>query len=105
MFSLILQGSLIFCNGTIILGKTSFFYSIFPCISKKEVLPVLGVTPEVSGSIQANEAIKFLTEKGNLLEGRFLFWNGFSGNFSEVSLSKLNTCSVCGYLSGINKND
>jgi len=78
------------------------FSHVFP---KKEVFPVLGVTPEVIGSIQANEAIKFLTEKGKLLEGRLLFWNGFSGNFSEVSLSKLNTCSVCGYLSEINKND
>ncbi|AAM03708.1 TPA: HesA/MoeB/ThiF family protein [Methanosarcina acetivorans] len=87
---------------TIIPGKTPCFYCIFPRISRKEVFPVLGATPGVIGSIQANEVIKFLTGKGKLLEGRLLFWNGFSGNFSEISLSKLNSCPVCGFL---NKSD
>ena len=84
---------------TIVPGKTPCFYCIFPRISKKEVFPVLGATPGIIGSIQANETIKFLTGQGKLLEGRLLFWNGLSGNFSEISLSKLNNCPVCGYLS------
>ncbi|AKB52739.1 Dinucleotide-utilizing enzymes involved in molybdopterin and thiamine biosynthesis family 2 [Methanosarcina barkeri str. Wiesmoor] len=81
---------------TIVPGKTPCFYCIFPRISKKEVFPVLGATPGIIGSIQANEVIKFLTGQGKLLEGRLLFWNGLSGNFSEISLSKLNNCPVCG---------
>jgi len=89
---------------TIIPGKTPCLYCVFPRISKKEVFPVLGATPGVIGSIQANEVIKFLTGKGKLLEGRLLFWNGFSGNFSEISLSKLNNCPVCGVLNGSNDN-
>ena len=89
---------------TIVPGKTPCFYCIFPRISKKEVFPVLGATPGIIGSIQANEAIKFLTGQGKLLEGRLLFWNGLSGNFSEISLSKLNNCPVCGYLSGKGEN-
>lgn len=88
---------------TIIPGKTPCFHCIFPRIHKKEVFPVLGATPGVIGSIQANEVIKFLTGKGKLLEGRLLFWNGFSGNFSEISLSKLNNCPVCGFLNELNE--
>jgi molybdopterin/thiamine biosynthesis adenylyltransferase len=89
----------IFLDGqvtTIIPGKTPCFYCIFPRISKKEVFPVLGATPGVIGSIQANEAVKYLTGKGKLLEGRLLFWSGLSGCFSEISLAKLNNCPVCG---------
>lgn len=90
---------------TIVPGKTPCFYCIFPRISKKEVFPVLGATAGIIGSIQANEVIKFLTGQGKLLEGRLLFWNGLSGNFSEISLSKLNNCPVCGNLNeaGVNK--
>jgi len=81
---------------TIVPGKTPCFYCIFPRISKKEVFPILGATAGIIGSIQANEVIKFLTGQGKLLEGRLLFWNGLSGNFSEISLSKLNNCPICG---------
>lgn len=89
---------------TIVPGKTPCFYCIFPRISKKEVFPILGTTPGIIGSIQANEAIKFLTGQGKLLEGRLLFWSGLSGNFSEISLSKLNNCPVCGCLKGESEN-
>ncbi|AYK15389.1 MAG: HesA/MoeB/ThiF family protein [Methanosarcina flavescens] len=89
---------------TIIPGETPCFYCIFPRISRKEVFPVLGVTPGIIGSIQANEAIKFLTGQGKLLEGRLLFWNGLSGNFTEISLSKLNNCPICGYLNEKGEN-
>jgi molybdopterin/thiamine biosynthesis adenylyltransferase len=89
---------------TIIPGKTPCFYCIFPRISRKEVFPVLGATPGVIGSIQANEAIKFLTGQGKLLEGRLLFWSGLSGNFAEISLSKLNNCPICGYLNEKGEN-
>jgi molybdopterin-synthase adenylyltransferase len=89
---------------TIVPGKTPCFYCIFPRISKNEVFPILGTTSGIIGSIQANEAIKFLTGQGKLLEGRLLFWNGLSGNFSEISLSKLNNCPICGYLSNKSEN-
>ncbi|MCQ1534680.1 HesA/MoeB/ThiF family protein [Methanosarcina sp. KYL-1] len=85
---------------TIIPGKTPCFYCIFPRISRKEIFPVLGATPGVIGAIQANEAIKFLTGQGKLLESRLLFWNGLSGSFSEITLAKLNNCPVCGGLKG-----
>jgi adenylyltransferase/sulfurtransferase len=89
---------------TIIPGKTPCFYCIFPRISRKEAFPVLGTTPGIIGSIQANEAIKFLTGKGKLLECRLLLWNGLSANFSEISLSKLNNCPICGSLNEMSEN-
>jgi adenylyltransferase/sulfurtransferase len=83
---------------TIIPGKTPCFYCIFPRISRKDVFPILGTTAGIIGSIQANEVIKFLTGKGTLLENRLLFWDGFSGSFSEITLSKSENCPVCSSL-------
>ena len=45
---------------TVIPGKTPCLYCIFPSSFKKEIFPVLGTTPGVIGTIQANEAIKQL---------------------------------------------
>jgi len=69
---------------TIIPGKTPCLYCIFPSSFKKEVFPVLGTTPGVIGTIQANEAIKYLTGQRKLLENRLLLWDGLSCSFSEL---------------------
>lgn len=81
---------------TIIPGKTPCLYCIFPSSFKKEVFPVLGTTPGVIGTIQANEAIKYLTEQGKLLENRLLLWDGLSCSFSELNANKTENCPVCG---------
>lgn len=81
---------------TIIPGKTPCLFCIFPSSFKKEVFPVLGTTPGVIGSIQANEAIKYLTGQGKLLENRLLLWDGLSCSFSELNVNKTENCPVCG---------
>lgn len=81
---------------TIIPGKTPCLYCIFPTSFKKEVFPILGTTPGVIGSIQANEAIKYLTGQGKLLENRLLLWDGLSCSFSELKVNKTENCPVCG---------
>ena len=81
---------------TIIPRKTSCFCCIFPTTFKKEVFPVLGTTPGVIGTIQANEAIKYLTGQGKLLENRLLLWDGLSGSFNELKVNKTENCPVCG---------
>lgn len=81
---------------TIIPGKTPCLYCIFPTSFKKEIFPVLGTTPGVIGAIQANEAIKYITGQGELLENRLLLWDGFSCSFSELSVNKTENCPVCG---------
>jgi molybdopterin-synthase adenylyltransferase len=81
---------------TVIPGKTPCLYCIFPNSFKKEVFPVLGTTPGVIGTIQANEAIKYITGHGRLLENRLLLWDGFSSSFSELNINKTENCPVCG---------
>jgi len=81
---------------TVIPGKTPCLYCIFPTSFKKEVFPVLGTTPGVIGTIQANEAIKYLTGQGKLLENRLLLWDGLSCAFSELNVNKIENCPVCG---------
>lgn len=80
---------------TIIPGKTPCLCCIFHSF-KKEVFPVLGATPGIIGSIQVNEAIKYLTGQGKLLENRLLLWDGFSCSFSEIEINKAENCPVCG---------
>jgi len=81
---------------TVIPGKTPCLCCIFPSSFKKEIFPVLGTTPGVIGTIQANEAIKFITGQGKLLENRLLLWDGFSCSFSELNVNKTENCPVCG---------
>ena len=81
---------------TIIPGKTPCLYCIFPTSFKKEVFPVLGTTPGVIGTIQANEAIKFITGQGKLIENRLLLWDGLSCSFCDVNVNKTENCPVCG---------
>ncbi len=81
---------------TVIPGKTPCLCCIFPSSFKKEVFPVLGTTPGVIGTIQANEAIKYITGQGRLLENRLLLWDGFSSSFSELNINKTENCPVCG---------
>jgi len=80
---------------TVIPGKTPCLYCIFPTSLKKEVFPVLGTTPGVIGTIQANEAIKYITGQGKLLEGRLLLWDGLSCSFSELKINKTENCPIC----------
>lgn len=83
---------------TVIPGKTPCLCCIFPDSFKKEVFPVLGTTPGVIGSIQANEAIKYITGQGKLLENRLLLWDGSSCSFSELNINKTGNCPVCGII-------
>ncbi|MDY6933731.1 MAG: HesA/MoeB/ThiF family protein [Spirochaetota bacterium] len=73
-----------------------------PCLAcfspqnyKKEEIPVLGATPGVIGSLQAIEAIKYLTGIGTNLKNRLLFWDGIDMSFRIMKLTKNNKCLVC----------
>jgi molybdopterin-synthase adenylyltransferase len=81
---------------TVIPGKTPCLYCIFPSSFKKEIFPVLGTTPGVIGTIQANEAINYITGQEKLLENRLLLWDGLSCSFSELNVNKTENCPVCG---------
>jgi adenylyltransferase/sulfurtransferase len=57
---------------------------------------VLGVLPGIVGCIQANEAIKIILGKGDLLIGRLLLFDALGMRFRELKLRKDPNCPVCG---------
>jgi len=58
--------------------------------------PILGATAGLLGSLQAVEALKFLTGSSRLLKGRLLFCDAEAMQFEEVAFEKDPQCRVCG---------
>jgi adenylyltransferase/sulfurtransferase len=57
---------------------------------------VIGVIAGIIGTLQANEAIKFVLGKGELLTDRLLTFDALKTKFREVKLRKNPNCPVCG---------
>jgi len=85
-------------------GRLSFIQSpetpclkcIFPESPPQEVFPVVGATPGVIGTMQALEAIKFLTGQGETLKGKLLVWDGTKVEFKKFKAYKDPECTTCG---------
>ncbi|MDO9327042.1 MAG: HesA/MoeB/ThiF family protein [Methanoregula sp.] len=80
---------------TIIPGTTPCLKCIFPRAPPKEVFPVVGVTPGIIGTIQANEVIKYLTGSGRLLTGRLFIWDGMEAHAEELGVERNPACEAC----------
>ena len=76
--------------------ETPCLQCIFPEIPPKEVSPVLGATPGIVGSIQAMEALKFLTGIGTLLKNRLLIVDGEEMTFNSITIRRKSSCPECG---------
>ncbi len=85
---------------TIIPGKTPCLKCIFPKAPPKEVFPVVGVTPGIIGTIQANEVIKYLLGSGELLTGRLFIWDGMQAHAEELCVERNPACEACGGITG-----
>lgn len=57
---------------------------------------VIGVIAGILGTLQANEAIKFVLGKGALLTDRLLTFDALNTKFREVKLKQNPNCPVCG---------
>jgi sulfur-carrier protein adenylyltransferase/sulfurtransferase len=57
---------------------------------------VLGVLPGIIGSIQANEVIKLIIGKGELLTGRLLMVDALNMKFKELTFEQNADCPTCG---------
>jgi molybdopterin/thiamine biosynthesis adenylyltransferase len=88
-------------------GQVSLIHSPFtPCLScivgndvpSAGEFPILGATAGIVGSLQALEALKYLTGIGGLLKGRILFFNGAQNRFHISREQKRKDCRVCGRL-------
>jgi adenylyltransferase/sulfurtransferase len=81
---------------TIIPGRTACLGCISRGAPPAEVFPVIGVAPAVIGSIQAAEAVKYITGAGDLLANRLLTYDGLRSTFTEFKLNKNPHCQYCG---------
>ena len=70
----------------------------FPESPPKEIFPVLGATPGVIGTLQAMEALKYLSGIGKLLKGKLLVWSGNDMSFKTFRGFKDPECPTCGHL-------
>ncbi len=76
--------------------ETPCLKCLFPEAPPSETFPVVGATPGVIGSLQALEAIKYLTGIGSNLRGYLLVWNGMKNEFRRYRVPKDPECPICG---------
>ncbi len=85
---------------TVIPGTTACLHCLYgePVQdAPKQIIPVIGVTPGVIGTIQATEVIKFLIGKGDLLTNRLIRYDGLAMAFNEFSVRPRPDCGHCGH--------
>ena len=81
---------------TVLPGRTACLRCIFPADPPPETFPVVGVTPGIIGLIQATEAIKYITELGELLAGKLLIWDGIRPTLETIDVERDPGCKDCG---------
>jgi len=78
--------------------ETPCLSCVFPEVPPGGVIPVAGATPGVIGSLEAMEALKFLTGMEVSLKGKLLLWEGDIQNFETIELVRDEECPVCGQI-------
>lgn len=76
--------------------ETPCLECIFPEAPPSEVFPVVGATPGVIGSLQAMEALKYLSGCGKNLKGKLLVWDGVNTEFRNLRAYRDPQCPACG---------
>jgi len=83
-------------------GEGPCYRCLFPQPPPPELAPscaeggVLGVLPGIIGSIQANEALKLILQRGDTLAGRLLLFDALGTTLDEVTVPRDPDCPVCG---------
>lgn len=87
---------------TIIPGESSCYRCAFRNPPPPDAVPtcsqagVLGAIAGMLGTIQAAEALKYITGAGGLLTDTLLSFDAKTMNFRKVNLRRQNNCPVCG---------
>lgn len=81
----------------IIPGKTPCLKCIFPKKPSRieSPIPIIPTTPGILGVLEANEALKILLGKGEVLANKLLIYDGLTGLFEIIRLGMSPKCSVC----------
>jgi molybdopterin/thiamine biosynthesis adenylyltransferase/rhodanese-related sulfurtransferase len=83
-------------------GAGPCYRCLFPTPPPPELAPscaeggVLGVLPGIIGSLQANEALKIVLDRGDTLVGRLLLFDALGTTLDEVQVRRDPYCPVCG---------
>ena len=94
----LLHGAVTGFSGQITLvvpDETPCLSCIFPKVGPSSSAPILGAAAGVVGSMQALEALRFLTGKPTLA-GKLLLYDGVSNSVDIFSVKKSSRCPVCG---------
>ena len=87
---------------TVVPGESACYRCIFREPPPLDAVPscaqagVLGVIAGVLGTLQANEAMKYILGKGNLITNRLLTFDALESKFRNLPLEKNPDCPVCG---------
>jgi molybdopterin/thiamine biosynthesis adenylyltransferase len=87
---------------TIVPGESACFRCVLPVppppenVTSTAEAGVLGVVPGVIGTIQATEALKFLSKTGDLLTNFMIMYDAKEMTFRKVILTRSKKCPVCG---------
>jgi len=101
----VVHGSIFRFEGQVTLfqpGVGPCYRCLFPQPPPPELAPscaeggVLGVLPGIIGSIQANEALKLVLDRGDSLAGRLLLFDALGTTLDEVTVRRNPDCPVCG---------
>jgi molybdopterin/thiamine biosynthesis adenylyltransferase/rhodanese-related sulfurtransferase len=101
----VVHGSIFRFEGQVTLfqpGVGPCYRCLFPQPPPPELAPscaeggVLGVLPGIVGSIQANEALKLILDRGDSLAGRLLLFDALGTTLDEVTVRRNPDCPVCG---------
>ncbi|CAN5676673.1 molybdopterin-synthase adenylyltransferase MoeB [soil metagenome] len=90
-------------------GNGPCYRCLFPQPPPPELAPscaeggVLGVLPGIIGSLQANETLKLILDRGETLAGRLLLFDALGTTLDEVNVRRDPYCPVCGDSPTINE--
>jgi adenylyltransferase/sulfurtransferase len=76
-------------------GQTACLACFIPENMKKETAGITGAMAGIAGSVQALEALKYLTGTGDLLKNRILYIDGKTMGFTIINISKNPECKIC----------
>ncbi|OPJ60928.1 HesA/MoeB/ThiF family protein [Clostridium chromiireducens] len=94
---------------TYVPGQGPCYRCVFQTPPPPDVVPtcqqagVLGVMGGIIGSIQASEALKYITGVGDLLAGKLLTFDAKKMNFRTINIHHDKNCAICGEAPTINK--